>query len=64
MDAWLLNKSLLAHKVSRAGQSVKRLTRKKSKPSMASMVKQSIKIGKKLALGMVKFATLIFIGRL
>jgi len=61
MDAWLLNKSLLAHKVSRVGQSVKRLTRKKSKPSM---VKQSIKIGKKLALGMVKFATLIFIGRL
>ena len=61
MSAWLLNKGLLTHKVSRVGRSFKRLARKKSKPSI---VKQSIRVGKKLAVGVVQLATLIFIGRL
>ena len=61
MSAWLSNKSLLAYKVSGVGRSVKKIARKKSKPSI---VKQSMKIGKSLAIGMAKLATFIFIGRL
>ena len=61
MSTWLSSRNLLTHKVFGVGKVAKKLTRKKSK---LSLVKQSIKVSKKLAMGVAKLATFIFIGRL
>ena len=56
MNTWLSVRTL-----TQAGKTVKKVRRKKSSPSL---VTRSMSLGKRITMGAIKLAALIFIGRL
>jgi hypothetical protein len=61
MNTWLFGRGLSVRKLTQASKTVKKVRRKKS---VSSLVSQSMRLGKKITVGAVKLAALIFIGRL
>lgn len=61
MNTWLFSRGLFVRKLTQTSKTGKNARRKRASPSL---VTQSLRLGKKVTVGAVKLAALIFIGRL